>query len=91
MVEQELCKFMVGSSNLSEGSIFYQKGIYMQNYNIATTTKMCTMIIADYNEHMKRSIPEVQEQFPEMDDKEILYLLLQKSMEIFEQNDCLWN
>jgi len=60
--------------------------------NIETTTKICCNIVSDFNQHMIQNIPDIKEQFPDMADNEILYMLLQRTMEVFEQNEnSLWN
>ena len=60
--------------------------------NIETTTKICCNLIVDFNAHMMVSIPDIRTSFPEKTDKEILYKLLERTMEVFEQNrSSLWN
>ena len=60
--------------------------------NIDTTTKICCNLVVDFNNHMISNIPEIRESFPEKTDKEILYKLLERTMEVFEQNkNSIWN
>ena len=60
--------------------------------NIETTTKICCNLVVDFNTHMINSIPELRENFPDKTDKDILYKLLERTMEVFEENNnSVWN
>lgn len=60
--------------------------------SIDTTTKICCNIVVDFNNHMMNSIPELRLKFPDKTDEEILYRLLDRTIEVFEENNnSMWN
>lgn len=59
--------------------------------NIDITTKICCTIATDYGDHMRKNISNIREDFSGISDKDILYLLFEKTIEILQQDNAIWN